>query len=96
MSHGLMQFYAQLGLTNTVSHWLKFRNKDLSLKSEVFFCVILQKLPLRGLCNYEFKTIYLLQVFFSILHGYRKSLFMTSPCKKCPWFTFVLKQERQM
>lgn len=61
MGHGLMQFYAQLGLTNTVSHRLKFRNKDLSLKSEVgFFCVILQKLPLGGLCNYELKTIYLL------------------------------------
>lgn len=40
MGHGLMQFYAQLGLTNTVSHRLKFRNKDLSLKSEVgvFLC----------------------------------------------------------
>lgn len=62
MGHGLMQFYAQLGLTNTVSHRLKFRNKDLSLKSEVgVFCVILQKLPLCGLCNYELKTIYLLQ-----------------------------------
>lgn len=36
-----MQFYAQLGLTNNVSHRLKFRNKDLSLKSEVVFFFVL-------------------------------------------------------